>query len=191
MYFSNFQKIWYDIDNTEKYKVVTNVLQRVAFRKRVKSEGDLFISYQLKDTDRPDIIADKIYGSSKFHWIVLLFNDYINPYYEWVKPTETLEKVIKDKYKGFPLFVWGTDDNPSETDADRNLKLWNWNVGDPVEFVRIDESGAYDSVVGSARVLSSDKTLHKVVVDNIDGLVDSNGLPTTGSDGTQLVINLP
>ena len=172
MYFSNFQKVWYDIDNSKKYQVVTNVLQRVAFRKRVKNEGDLFIQYQLKDTDRPDIIADKIYGSSKLHWIVLLFNDYINPYHEWVKPTETLEKVIKNKYKGFPLFVWGTDSEPLESDVDRNYKFWNWNVGDAVEYIRDD--GTTPTVIGTAKVLSTDKTLHKVVVDNIDVLVDSN-----------------
>ena len=172
MYFSKFQKIWYDIDGSKKYTAVSNILQRVAFRKKLKSEGDLFVKYPLKDTDRPDIIADKLYGSSKFHWIVLLFNEYLNPYHEWVKTTETLEKIIKMKYKGFPVFVHGVTEDTG----------WAWKTGDTIQFIH-DPENAQATIVGEATVLSTDKTLHKVVLDNVVGIFDSTSSGVGGGTG--------
>lgn len=44
------------------------------------------------------MIANKYYGSSEKHWIVLLFNDIIDPQYDWPLDERTLIRYINDKY---------------------------------------------------------------------------------------------
>jgi hypothetical protein len=58
----------------------------------------LFYDYQVKDGETPEIIADKLYGDPKRHWIVLLFNKLYNPYYEFPLITEQLNDYIIAKY---------------------------------------------------------------------------------------------
>ena len=177
MYFSKFKKIWYDIDNNEKYRVVTNVLQRVAFRKRLKSEGDLYVEYNMKDGDKPEIIANKLYGSTKFHWVVLLFNDILNPYNEWVKETSTLERNIKNRYKGVPVFV-------NEVTEEEGF---SFKTGDTISLYNVNEFGT-PSDPQDATVLATDKTLHKVVLDTVGDLKVGDMLVSKGSTVAQISI---
>jgi hypothetical protein len=45
------------------------------------------------------IIADKFYGDSERHWIVLLFNDIMDPQFDWPMDYKTLISFIDEKYK--------------------------------------------------------------------------------------------
>ena len=44
------------------------------------------------------MIADKLYGDTQLHWIVLLFNDIADRYHQWPMTTGALNKYVKDKY---------------------------------------------------------------------------------------------
>ena len=37
----------------------------------------------MQDSDTPEIIADKYYGNVEYHWVVLLFNNIIDPQFEY------------------------------------------------------------------------------------------------------------
>jgi hypothetical protein len=78
--------------------VLTNILSRSAFLREVVENSALFYEYQVKDAETPEIIADKLYGDPQRFWIVLLFNQLNNPYYDFPLVEEQLHDLIENKY---------------------------------------------------------------------------------------------
>ena len=79
-------------------EVVTNIIARFAFENKLKENANAFYKYTIKDSDNPEIIARKIYGNSERHWIVLLFNDIIDPQFDWPLRYETFTNYVNEKY---------------------------------------------------------------------------------------------
>ena len=75
MYFDSFPVILYDSKGDDNFKVVTNLLRRVAIRTKVKANTALFDTYEVMEGESPESIAWKLYGDVDYHWIVLLMND--------------------------------------------------------------------------------------------------------------------
>jgi len=104
-YFSNFSSIVYNLeDNAYSSQLVTNILQRSAFLKEVSENSAIAYEYYVKDSDTPEIIAHKLYGSANRHWIVLLYNKIINPYYEFPMSQTKFDKYIENKY-GYNVYT--------------------------------------------------------------------------------------
>lgn len=98
-YFKHFNKVTYNLeDSTYSAQLAVNILQRSAFLKEVAENVAVSYEYYIKDSDTPEIIAHKLYGSAERHWIVLLYNKIINPYYEFPMNVNKLEKFIENKY---------------------------------------------------------------------------------------------
>lgn len=99
-YFAQFQITPYiNLDkNDGTYVALTNILTRSAFLQEVLENTSLFYDYAVKDGETAEIIADKLYGDVKRHWIVLLFNKLLNPYYDFPLTSEQLNDYIKAKY---------------------------------------------------------------------------------------------
>lgn len=98
-YFNFYPKTFYTSNNkTSGLEAVTNIIARFGFEKKLKENSSAFYKYSVKDSDTPEIIADKFYDNSERHWIVLLFNDIIDPQYDWPLKNDTLIKFIDTKY---------------------------------------------------------------------------------------------
>ena len=98
MYFHSFPIIIYDSVGNGTYKDVTNLLRRVAMRSKVKSNALMFDTYDVKEGETPEIIADKLYGDTELHWVILLLNDITDRYHQWPMNTPQFLAFINDKY---------------------------------------------------------------------------------------------
>jgi hypothetical protein len=99
-YFKYFPKTFYTSDNSSTgVDSVTNIISRFAFENQLKENSTAFYPYQIQDSDTPEIIADKYYDSSERHWVVLLFNDIIDPQFDWPLNSRVLVDYIDQKYK--------------------------------------------------------------------------------------------
>ena len=99
MYFDdNFPVIPYDSVGNFKFKDVTNLLRRVALRTKVKTSTLLYDTYDVKNGETPESLADKLYGDSQLHWIILLINDITDRYHEWPMSEAQFSQYLKDKY---------------------------------------------------------------------------------------------
>lgn len=87
MYFENFPVIPYDSVGDGEFKIVTNLLKRVAVRSKVKTNIAYYDTYDVKEGETPEIIADKLYDDPELHWIILLLNDITDRYHQWPKNT--------------------------------------------------------------------------------------------------------
>ena len=98
MYFETFPIIPYDSAGTYEFKDVTNLLRRVALRAKVKSNALVFDTYNVKEGETPESIADKLYDDPKLHWIIMIVNDISDRYHEWPMTTPQFLDYINEKY---------------------------------------------------------------------------------------------
>jgi hypothetical protein len=120
MYFANFPVIPYDSVGNYDFKVVTNLLKRVAVRAKVKTNVVLYDNYDIKEGETPEILADTLYDDPEYHWVILLINDITDRYHQWPMSYPQFMSYIEDKY---------TDPNAthhyeiSQTSGDTTVKI--------------------------------------------------------------------
>ena len=98
MYFENFPLIPYDSVGDGQFKIVTNLLKRVAVRSKVKTNVMIFDTYDVKEGETPEMIADKLYDDSELHWVILLMNNVTDRYHQWPMNNNQFLSYMHDKY---------------------------------------------------------------------------------------------
>ena len=98
MYFRNIPTIIYDSVGDGEFKDVTNLLRRVTVRSKVKTNTMLYDTYDVKEGETPEMIADKLYGDPELHWVILLINDITDRYHQWPMTTPQFQSYVQDKY---------------------------------------------------------------------------------------------
>jgi hypothetical protein len=68
------------------------------FISEYKPYTDLYSSYTILDGDTPQSLALKYYSSASYHWVIMMFNEIHNPYFEWPIDAFTLKNICIDKY---------------------------------------------------------------------------------------------
>jgi len=98
-YFKRFPKTFYTRDNyTNDFEFVTNIMVRIKLFDTVLDDASAFYKYTVQDGERPDTVAHKYYGDSKYAWVINLTNNYIDPLFEWPLNDEELNAYIKSEY---------------------------------------------------------------------------------------------
>ena len=98
-YFNYFPKTVYSANNkTTGLDTVTNIIARFNFEQSLKENASTFYKYDIQDSDTPEIIAYKYYGSAEKHWIILLFNNIIDPQWDWPLQDRNFISFVNEKY---------------------------------------------------------------------------------------------
>ena len=80
-------------------KVIQDITTRYTITAKTDSQNlPLFLDYIIKCWESPENIAYKLYGSCNYAWIILLSNNIINPYTDWLLTSDELDEYIKNKY---------------------------------------------------------------------------------------------
>ena len=74
------------------------MLKRVAVRSKVKTNTALYDTYDIKEGETPEMLADVLYNDSELHWTILLLNDITDRYHQWPKNTNQFLAYVNDKY---------------------------------------------------------------------------------------------
>ena len=101
-YFQMVPTVDYDVDGDGTTKVAIDILRRVKLRADAILEGAIFYNYQMQEGDNAEIIADKYYGSSQYHWIVLMMNNILDHTYDLTLNDSNFESYINTTYGSFP-----------------------------------------------------------------------------------------
>ena len=98
-YFNYFPKTLYTNElNNSGIDSVTNIISRFSFEENLKENISALYEYDIQESDTPEIIAHKYYGDIEKHWVVLLFNDIMDPQYDWPLQYSSFIKYIDNKY---------------------------------------------------------------------------------------------
>jgi hypothetical protein len=98
MYFKNIQKGLYDIKGDGNQKLVTDLMTRVKVREKILNESMLYDTYDVPSGEKPEDTAYKHFGSSQYHWVILLTNNITDRYFDWPLTEQDFETYITDKY---------------------------------------------------------------------------------------------
>jgi len=84
--------------NISSYTEVKNLFKRVKLNDELFQDLTNFTKYQIVGDERPDNVANKVYNSSNYDWIVLLSNNIINIQNEWPMTNRAFELYMNKKY---------------------------------------------------------------------------------------------
>jgi hypothetical protein len=54
-------------------------------------KAGIYQPYFVRDGERPERIAEKMYGTDKLWWIILVYNKIVNPWEEWPMDNQEIE----------------------------------------------------------------------------------------------------
>ena len=123
MYFENFPFIPYDSVGNGDFKLVTNLLKRVALRTKVRTNTLLYDTYDVKDGETPEMIADKLYDDPQLHWVVLFVNNITDRYHQWPMASIQFNAFVNDKYTNIDAVH---HHEIAQTSGDTSIKI---NIG--------------------------------------------------------------
>ena len=67
-----YQSFLSDKKGSSDYLLVKNLFRRVKLRDDLQNVFTIFDKYQIPDGARPELVAEQLYGSSQYDWIVLV-----------------------------------------------------------------------------------------------------------------------
>jgi hypothetical protein len=99
-YFHAFPTLPYDTDGTmpNKYQTVRNIMNRTKIKNTVKDDLAAYYPYIIKEGERPDILSYNYYGTIAYAYLILLFNDIIDPQFDWPLNSIDFENYMISKY---------------------------------------------------------------------------------------------
>jgi hypothetical protein len=86
-----------EISNDETL-VVKNLFKRAKLREDIGSVASAFEYYLITEDERPEQIAEKIYGDPELDWVILTTNNIINLQDQWPLNLDSFNKYLLDKY---------------------------------------------------------------------------------------------
>lgn len=90
-----------------EYSKVKNLFKRGKLREDIFQDLSFFTKYNIKGNDRPDNVANEIYGDSDLDWVVLVCNNILNVQSEWPMPQQLFDEYVLDKYGDYDTLYNG------------------------------------------------------------------------------------
>tara|TARA_Y200000002_G_scaffold261711_1_gene217248 strand:- start:464 stop:1078 length:615 start_codon:yes stop_codon:yes gene_type:complete len=77
---------------------VKNIWRRAQVLTEYKSRVTMFTEDTVKDGEKPEDIATRLYGNPFYNWTILVINDVTDYYKQWPKSVVQLQEYINTKY---------------------------------------------------------------------------------------------
>ena len=102
-YFRELPDLFYqsplkDRNSSTEYVRVKNLFRRVKLRDDLQNVFTLFNKYEIGEGERPDTVAEDVYGSSDLDWVVMLTAGITNVRDQWPLSDYQLYKFAENKY---------------------------------------------------------------------------------------------
>ena len=88
----------YRTGSNDPYVMAKNLFRRIKIRDDLSDVILGFEKYMIQHNERPEQIADRVYGDVSYDWIVLLTNNIINLYDEWPMSEQEMYNYMVRKY---------------------------------------------------------------------------------------------
>lgn len=127
-------------------KNVTNILTSFLLKKNKVNNLLFFQRYVINEGETPLSIAKNLYGEENLHWVILLVNNIIDPYFDFIMQSSYIEKIVNEKYEdgseGIHHF-WNTDLEIECDDVDS--EKYRENIETVPQGVRVVTNYEYES----------------------------------------------
>ena len=93
-----YQSFLSDSQSSDDYLLVKNLFRRVKLRDDLQNVLTIFDKYQIRDGARPDTVAEELYGSSQYDWVVLVCAGITRVRDEWPLSDQKLYQYAEEIY---------------------------------------------------------------------------------------------
>ena len=101
MFFKKFPNIEYDFEGKGETNTIKNIFRSVRALPTFLDEFTGYSFYHVVNGERPDIVSQRLYGSSDFYWTFFVINDFLHDGYRaWPLSQEDLEEYFETHYYG-------------------------------------------------------------------------------------------
>lgn len=121
---------------TEITRVIPNMTVKLALDIR-EDKNTPYETYRIVDSDRPDTVAAKFYGASRYAWVILLANN-MRDLYDWPLGDKEFVAYLNSKYETSP----GANDGYIASKTIIYKYVWNKSDG---QILEVDQT-AYGSL---------------------------------------------
>jgi hypothetical protein len=100
-FFSHYPKFSYNITGQRgptQLKIAVNIMNRTKLKTVLLDDIVQFEPYSILENERPDIVAEKVYGDVKFTWLIFVMNEIHDPIWDWPLGTREFISYIQGKY---------------------------------------------------------------------------------------------
>lgn len=165
-FFKKFPRISYSFDNIPdgeslRERDVVDITKRVVLRTYTKTNQSLFIRYRMKEHESFETIAHKMYNNSSYHWVLMLLNEIVDPFYDIPLNIAQINNITNINYRGFSLFMKTTE------------YLGTFLVGEPVvAAIRViddNKNEILQDIPYTANAIEWDSTYRELVVTDETG----------------------
>ena len=114
-FFRQFPKVEYDFNRTGVLQNMVDLFRSVRPLPSFLDNYSAYKFYEIKNGERPDIVSQRLYGSSQYYWTFFVVNDFLHDGMRaWPMSQEDLFDYIAKEYEGYvietnPSIVRSTD----------------------------------------------------------------------------------
>ena len=84
--------------SSQEYVLIKNIFRRVKIQDWIQENTNFFNRYTIRDGERPDTLAERLYGSPDRDWIVILTAGITNIRNDWPLSNYDLYRYVENKY---------------------------------------------------------------------------------------------
>ena len=162
-FFKQFPKVEYDFNRTGVMQNMVDLFRSVRPLPSFLDNYSAYKFYEIKNGERPDIVSQRLYGTSQYYWTFFVINDFLHDgMRSWPLSEQDLFTYIEKEYEGYaietnPVIVRDTD---SLITDHRNSLAGRFTVGETI-------TGATSGASGKLTRKITD--LSQLIVQNVTG----------------------
>ena len=103
-FFKQFPKVEYDFNRTGVKQNMVDLFRGVRPLPSFLDNYSAYKFYEIKNGERPDIVSQRLYGTSAYYWTFFVVNDFLHDGYRaWPLSQEALFDFIEKEYEGYVI----------------------------------------------------------------------------------------
>lgn len=100
-YFKQFPKLDYDFDRNGILQKVVNIYRSARPLAAFLDDLNAYTFYGVKNGERPDIVSQRLYGTTQYYWTFFIINDFLHDgLASWPMSQEKLHDYMNQEYAG-------------------------------------------------------------------------------------------
>ena len=157
-FFIDFPYALYSFGDNESPIFTKDLSPYISLLDNIRDKAEYYQPYFIQDADRPDIISQKVYGTTSYHWTIFMVNDNLRKQ-GWPISSHKVSDYVKEQH---PLRVIRFDPSQYNTVQIQRL-IANCNIGTEVWGVPINSTQEVRGIVRKR-----DLTLGKLLIEVYD-----------------------
>jgi hypothetical protein len=174
-FFSKFPYVEYVIDDTGNSILLTDIMRNVDVNDALLDDNSQYTFYDISDGDRPDVVSEKLYGTTQYYWTFFIVNNDLRAGLNaaWPLSLNQLDEMITREYTSHSaisfLPISETNNGKSDIGLISLCKLHKQYL----PYLRLTDS------LFEAKILKYDATLCQLIINDIR---NSDGTAATSRD---------